>query len=81
MTKCDVRITCSSTLNKCSALNKVFNYLDFHLKVSRSEQDILEDLIKMLRHQRFDGNSKVGFVVEQLTLIFISPVGSKYCSR
>ena len=78
--ECHVRSLCSSELNMCSALNEIFNHLNSHFGVKRTDQDVLDDVIKMLRDQRFDGNTKIGFIVEQLTLIFKSQNGRRYSS-
>ena len=58
----------------------MFNHLDSHLKINRTDQDILDDVIEMLRDLRFDRNTKISSNVEQLTLIFKFPDRHTYCT-
>ena len=63
----NVRSLCPSDLHLGSAL-----------KVNRTDQIFHDHVIEILRDQRFNGNTKFGFIVKQLTLIFKLLNGRRY---
>ena len=73
-----IRSFCTAALNTCSAINEILHYLDLDGQFEITDQDVIDDAIEKLSDDRFDGNVKVAFILEQLTLLFKSPNGRRY---
>ena len=68
----------SKDLNTCTALKDIFTYLESNPSEEQTGEDVIEDIISRLQNQRFDGNMKVSFLIEQLTVIFKIPTRRRY---
>ena len=73
-----IRQICTTDMNTCTALNEIFNFFDNQSKADAVAQDIVDDVIEKLSNPIFDGNIKIAFIVEQLTLVLRSPNGRRY---
>ena len=61
------------SMNTCTTLNTIFNYLDSIPKKQVTDEEITDDIIQKLKDSRFLENKKISFLVEQLHLLFKKP--------
>ena len=57
----------SKDLNTSTAFREIFSYLESQPKVMVTDQEIIKEIIVKLQDPRFDSQSKISFLIEQLT--------------
>ena len=70
----------SRDLNTFTALSELFSLLECKLDALLTGQDIIDNIVEKLQLPRFESNSKIGFLIEQLNLLCKAPTGSRYSS-
>ena len=64
--------------NTCTAIKNVFDFLESNRPKEFSDEEVIETIISKLMDPRFDGNAKVAFIAEQLSLVFNVPTRRRY---
>ena len=64
--------------NKLSRLKCLFDYLEDCPIIEETQKIIIDGVIEKLKDSKFDGNKKVSFLIEQLSLILKTPTGRQY---
>ena len=70
----------SNDLNTFTALSELFSLLKSKLDTLLTDQNIIDNIVERLQLPRFESNSKIGFLIEQLHLLFKAPTGRRYSS-
>ena len=70
----------SRDLNTFTALSELFSLLESKLDALLTDQDIIDNIVENLQLPRFESNSKIGFLIQQLHLLFKAPTGRRYSS-
>ena len=65
-----VRSLDKQSINTCTSLNQVFNYLESIQTKLATKEEIIDSVIEKLKDSRFENNDKISFLVEQLSLVF-----------
>ena len=63
---------------KISGLKLLFDYLENCPQIEETQEEIIGAVIEKLKDSKFDGNKKVGFLIEQLSLMLKTPTGRRY---
>ena len=64
--------------NTCTVIKNVFDFLESNRPIEFSDEEVIETIISKLMDPRFDGNAKVAFIAEQLSLVFKVPTRRRY---
>ena len=73
-----VRSLDKQSINTCTSLNQVFNYLESIPTKLATKEEIIDSVIEKLKDSRFENNDKISFLVEQLSLVFKKPNARRY---
>ena len=63
--------------NTCTAIKNVFDFLESNRPKEFSDV-VIETIVSKLKDPRFDGNAKITFIAEQLSLVFKVPTCRRY---
>ena len=63
-----------------TALSEIFRNLESKPVVVLTAEDIIDNIIEKLQLLRFQSNSKIGFLIDQLVLLFKAPNWRRYSS-
>ena len=70
ITNADMRI---EVTNRCTTLNAIFSFLESSPSKSISDEEMIDDTLKILKSPRFQTNKKVEFIIEQSILLLKKP--------
>ena len=66
------------TINSCEKLYKCIEKLETLKFPDTSDEDIISKIIETLQQPRIEENKKIGFITEQLSLVFKKPTRHRY---
>ena len=64
----------------CSAVYEILNFLQDKSQGEITDEEILESVIKTLQDSRFETKEKIGFLMEQLSLVYKKTKARRYSS-